>query len=404
MANLTLKVMPENLIHWSCMEDWVNGASAAPTEHTLSGAGATIAQESTIVKSGTYSAAVTRVGADTTLYHDYPDYSDYQEKKMTFGCWVYATVASRARLSISDGVGSTNSSYHTGGSSWEYLTVTHDVDTAATRIRVEMQVNTGNTTAYFDGGALCEGTSAETVLSDTAAIAEWVPSTKFVTQEFRIARRGLKIPNIQPDSKSLRIRGDVQDTTQTAARTKYDTIMKVLASYRSRPDYTVQFIDFYLFDDRYIRGALTDISPEITAGLLLIPFEVSITAEKPFFYYMQKLRKSQALSGDTSFTVTTNGSAPSIPKITITNSSSNITSLTWQNLTTGESFSYTGSLATGQDLVVCSNKFTVENNGITDISNFSGDLNLQLYPGDNKILVTGLASGTCKVDWFDRWY
>lgn len=404
MANITTKVMPENLIKWSCMEDWDGGASVAPTEHTLTGAGASVAQESTIVKSGTYSAAVTRAGADTTLYHDFGDYTDYKGNKMTFGCWVYATVASRARIAISDGVGSTNSSYHTGSSSWEYLTVTHDVDTSATRIRVEMHVNTGNTTAYFDGGALCEGDSAETVISSTAAIARWIPVTKFVTQEFRIARRGVKIPNVEPDTKSLKIMGDVAGVTPTAARTNYDAIMKVLVSHRQTPTYTKQFIDFYLMDDRFIRGAVTDISPDHSPGLTMIPFELVVTSEKAYFQYMQMLRKKQTLSGDTTFTVTTNGSAQSVPKITITNSSSNVTSLTFQNLTTGESFSYTGSLATDESLVVCSNKFTVENNGITDISSFGGDLDLRLYPGDNKILVTGIVSGTCKVDWFDRWY
>ena len=53
-----LKLSPANILKWSHMEDWVSGASSAPTEHTLSGAGASIARESTTVKSGTYSAAV----------------------------------------------------------------------------------------------------------------------------------------------------------------------------------------------------------------------------------------------------------------------------------------------------------------------------------------------------------
>ena len=163
--NVDIKISNDNLLPWSHMEDWVNGTSSAPTGHTLSGAGASVAREATTVKFGTYSASVTRAGADTILYYPLSQFADYQGRKVTFGCWVYATVASRARLSISDGVGSSNSSYHTGGSGWEFLEVSHDVDVSATKLWAEMQINTGNTTAYFDGGVFCQGDLSITVLT-----------------------------------------------------------------------------------------------------------------------------------------------------------------------------------------------------------------------------------------------
>ena len=64
------KIGPRNLLPWSHMEDWVDGTSSAPTEHTLSGSGAAVARESTIIKKGTYSAKVTRNSNDVKLYYD----------------------------------------------------------------------------------------------------------------------------------------------------------------------------------------------------------------------------------------------------------------------------------------------------------------------------------------------
>src|SRR6185295_3701711 len=73
---------------------------------------------------------------------------------ITFGAWVRATVASRARLFIYDGSATTFSSYHSGGSSFEFLTVTVTLGTP-TAVRVGLQVDTGSATAQIDGAILC---------------------------------------------------------------------------------------------------------------------------------------------------------------------------------------------------------------------------------------------------------
>jgi len=145
------------------MEDWTNGATSAPDQWTLSGAGATIARDGTNFKIGTYSAAVTRVGTDCQLQLDAGPWIGgtgyYRSRVFTLGAWVRATVASRARIAIDDGVATQSSSYHTGGSTWEWLTVSITANSAATQILIELHLLTGNTTAQYDGVTLVEGTT-----------------------------------------------------------------------------------------------------------------------------------------------------------------------------------------------------------------------------------------------------
>jgi len=406
-AAIDIKISPENLIFWANMEDWSEGTSVAPTEHTLTGASATVAREGTTIKQGTYSAAVTRAGADATLYHDFPDYADYVGRKMTFGCWVYATVASRARIAISDGVSSdATSSLHSGVAGWEFLTCTLNVATTATRIRVEMRVITGNTTAYFDGGILVEGDTAITVITSIADVAKMIPATQYRGQTFKIARRmGTKVLNMQPESATWKIEGMVVATTLATARTNLDTLNEIINSQRIKPSGDREFKDLYLLDDRFVRGIVQSTDKENRAVMRVREFDFKFIIPDPFEYFVQKTRHKETLAASpTTFTVTNNGNAFSRLLITILNNTSTISSLTFENLTTGQNWSYTGSLLTSDLLVVDTDELTVTNDGTEDPANFSGDAELYLLPGDNEIKVTGLVSGTVKIDFFDRWY
>ena len=405
MAEIDIKISGQNLLEWSHMEDWVNGTSVAPTEHTLSGASATVAREGTTIKVGTYSAAVTRVGADATLYHDHVDFADYQGRKVTFGCWVYATVASRARIGISDGVGSTESSYHTGGSSWEFLTVTHNMDAAATRMRAEMQVNTGNTTAYFDGGVMCIGDLSVTIISDYADIGAWRTINKYSSQTYTVPRReGSKVPNMRIESKNVSADAMVIGATPTAKRTSFDTFMKALNSYIKKPNGDIDLKNLYFYDDRYYKCYVTSADPDETAAARISNVKLKFSIPEPFMWAANKTRHNETLSGTTSFTVTTGGSAVSRPRIAVTNSSSSITSLIIENLTTGQKFSYSGTIVTATDLVLESEDLTVKNDGVDDLANVTNEVGFVLVPGDNEFVVTGVASGDIDIDWYDRWY
>lgn len=150
-----------NFVRNADLEVWLAGTAVAPTGWALTGAGATVARDGTNKKLNSFAAAVTRVGNDCYLGQNVAALVGpaawWQGKKVTVGAWVRATVASRARLAINDGVGTTNSSYHTGGSAFEWLQVTRDINGAATQVEVRLVVDTGNTTAQFDGVALVLG-------------------------------------------------------------------------------------------------------------------------------------------------------------------------------------------------------------------------------------------------------
>ncbi|KKN79592.1 hypothetical protein LCGC14_0337960 [marine sediment metagenome] len=156
----------QNLIKNGGMEHWSVGTSSAPDGWTLTGASATVAREGTTFKLGTYSAAVTRAGTDLTLSQDvsgiHPDFqlNYFDSRVVTFGAWVSASVSSTTRLAISDGVGTGTSSFHDGDNTFQFLTVTRTIDSSATDVTPELQINTSNTTSYIDGAILVQGSNS----------------------------------------------------------------------------------------------------------------------------------------------------------------------------------------------------------------------------------------------------
>jgi len=403
--NIDIKITGQNLLEWSHMEDWVAGASAAPTGHTLTGASATVARESTIVKYGLYSAKVTRASGDADLYYALPDFADYQGRKMIFGCWIYATVASRARLSINDGVGSTDSSYHTGVAGWEWITVTRDIDVAASKLWFEMEVITGNTAAYFDGGIACLGDLATTIITSYADIGTWKTTNRYSSQSYEVPRReGTKVPNMRISSKSLSTDGMIVGATVTAKRSAVDALMKALNSYIKKPNGDAELKNLYLYDDRYYKCFVEAADPEEIASARVSKMNLKFTIPEPFMWAVNKTNSAQSITGTTSFTVTNTGSAISHPIIWITNNTSNITSLTIENLTTGQKFNYGGSLVTSTDLMIDTDNLVVENNGVSDLANVTNEVGIYLVPGGNAFKVTGLALGDFSIEWFNRYY
>jgi hypothetical protein len=132
------------------------------TTWTEPGAGATAAQSSTQAKIGTYSLALTRSGADCNVGQAISSPISYQGKTLTLGAWVYATVASRARLAIAGDVsGTLYSSYHSGVAGWEFLTVSISL-TTDTAIMAYLTLSNGDTTAYFDGVVCIVNSSIDT--------------------------------------------------------------------------------------------------------------------------------------------------------------------------------------------------------------------------------------------------
>jgi hypothetical protein len=63
-------------------------------------------------------------------------YQRFAGRTVTFGSWVWAEDATTIRLKLHDGVTATESSYHTGGSSWEWLEVTKTVSDSPSKFSV----------------------------------------------------------------------------------------------------------------------------------------------------------------------------------------------------------------------------------------------------------------------------
>ncbi len=147
-SNLAARVYQTYVLNGN-LEEWSAGAYAAPDNWTLSGAGAQVERGG---EAGDYHATITRNGADAALYqsiHEAKEIDWWKGKEVTLRAEVLATVASRARLAIADGAGTTYSSFHTGSGNWEWLEVTRTIDSAATFVRLWLQVVTGDTSAQF---------------------------------------------------------------------------------------------------------------------------------------------------------------------------------------------------------------------------------------------------------------
>lgn len=162
-----------NLLDNEDFARWQNGTALAPDSWTLSGSGATIARGSTFPSYGAYTAQVTRVTNDATLYQDLPYglakqlIDDLAAVAVEVRCT--ATVASRVRVGINDGNDTTWSSYHSGDGEPEDLTATRTLTAAASRVRVSLSVDTGDTMGDFDAAFLVEGTSVPEALTNAGS-------------------------------------------------------------------------------------------------------------------------------------------------------------------------------------------------------------------------------------------
>ena len=130
-------------------EVWSLGVNSAPDGWSL-GAGTT-AQESSIVKAGSYSAKIIRTGTNAYYQKNLTFSTALIGRSFTLSCWVYCSLPNVARISIFDGTQPAISSvYHNGDSIWRLLTVTGMVSAGAVQLSSLLVVRNSDTFAYFD--------------------------------------------------------------------------------------------------------------------------------------------------------------------------------------------------------------------------------------------------------------
>ncbi len=149
-----------NLISNEDFEMWGDGTTAALTRWVLSGDSSTVTRVAGIRRA--YAARITRSGTDTQLQQtigllngqlkgDLQTDGTYTVPAvLQVSVWVLSSTASMARIQITDGVGTTNSSFHTGSGLWEELTASHTVSTTATQLLCNLQCNDNNGNADFE--------------------------------------------------------------------------------------------------------------------------------------------------------------------------------------------------------------------------------------------------------------
>jgi hypothetical protein len=147
-----------NLLRNGDFELWTAGTGVAPDGWSHNAG--TVSRDSDF-KLGSYSIKlVSSVGGAAQEYqnfHSEKGATYWRGRKATFGCWVKTNTPNKVFIAIYDSAGATNSSFHTGSSNWEFLTVTRTIDSGATTATAWLLVDVGTITAYFDGAILVEG-------------------------------------------------------------------------------------------------------------------------------------------------------------------------------------------------------------------------------------------------------
>lgn len=174
-------MMSENLLKNDDFEDWSDGDSSTPDDWSLYGT-PSVAKETIITQLGSASIKITPDANTEGVHQLISDYLYYRNKYMTFGCWVYSSVAGNANIAVSDGIGVSYSDYHTGGGDMEWLTVTKLVNAGATSLSIRLYPArvSGTDFAYFDGAVLVEGSEAPvTPVLDTYGVQVYSRDREF---------------------------------------------------------------------------------------------------------------------------------------------------------------------------------------------------------------------------------
>ena len=173
-------------------------------------------------------------GIGTSASH----YMKFRGRKVTLGAWIKSSTANDIQMTIEDGVGATTSTQHTGGGTYEWLEVTHTVDSSNTQFDVYFQhknaspgdayisqpmlvfgssIGEGNYTRPVNEVVTCEKAIYpllnETISSDADYNLESLTSGKIPKGTKALFMRGHQTPAAQGDYFGITCEGDWQFLT-----------------------------------------------------------------------------------------------------------------------------------------------------------------------------------------------
>lgn len=410
--DIDLKISPKNIMEdFGDFESWSEGTSSAPDGWAMVGTAGSVARESgaSNIKFGNYSMKIiSGASASYAAEYSFKDYVSYAGRTITFGVWVKTSSASNVRIYIDDGVSArANSSYHTGGGDWEFLTVELQVDLDNTELVFGCEVESSTITAYFDGAIFVEGDIIFTSFRDSNVFIkenEFQPEVRVDVSEFSTPRTiGSVVSNVRLRSKEIRARVQIHHDSYEEARNVYSSIVKAITQGNQNAVVGAEK-DLYLGNDRKLHVFLLGISKmTYYAKARVYIFNIDFLSPDPREKFISKLRDKQAISSSPSnFDFTYNGDIPSRPSFQFIAVGDAITNMTLENLTTGERFSFLNTITVGTTLFVDCEEGIVENDGIDDKGNHTGDLFMSLAVGQNYFKYTGSLC-TILTDWWDRY-
>lgn len=213
---------------------------------------------------------------------------------------------------------------------------------------------------------------------------------------------GAIIPIAKRKSLTLRVKGTIIGTNYDALRTSFDSLKAALELDTAEYKFTTD-------DDRFIRVQYSSFSHAHVRIRTFISFQIEFIASYPFWLAETASSDSRVPTSTVAYNITNNGNAPARLKVTITNGSggSVVNNIKFENVTTGASFNYRGTVLNTKAIVV--NNFhdttdlVVTNDGVDDIKNHEGDF-LTLAPGVNSMKFTGASTQTVLLNWRDTYY
>ncbi len=403
MANKkAFKILPKNyLADWGEFESWSLGTATNP-DGWLSTSSPLIAQETTNKKYGNFSARVVGSGALGGLQRTIPLTSlagvNYQGRTFSFGVWGMSA-STGPYLQINDGVG-VKTIHLDGLNALSFFTTpTIKIDYAATKIELSLIASLGST-AYFDGAVLCEGEDLFTTFDTNIDIAAWQPSLAMKQDQYEISQReGSFIPDNKLQGQKIKLSGQVVGSDPVNTRSNFDNLLKSLMAWQ-----TTERRNLYLYEDRISEVFFAGFDWNYVNGLQFIKFNLNFSAPDATTRYFSKYRKQQVIAGTvTEFNLSYNGNAKSLPIVSfIANQGQTITTCVLENLTSGENFSFIGTVPTSTALDIDCDAGTVLNNSADNLSNWSGVF-LGLVRGTNYLRFSGQPC-TINIDYYERYF
>lgn len=191
----------------------------------------------------------------------------------------------------------------------------------------------------------------------------------------------------------ITVEGDVVGTSDTNTRTLIDALLKAICNGK-------QYLR--LWDDRYVNAQKQSLEHEYQKALERFIFKATFIADTPF-WIADTASQDIEISAGSRYSITTIGSAYNYPSITFAaDQGVALNAISLENETDDKKMGYIATVENGNSLIINCATQSVQNNGVDDLANFSGDF-LRLLSGANSLLYAGQAC-TITFDWSERYY